>query len=172
MSADGSSVERLSGVGAATPIRAPDGKRILYVLHTADETAFLVVSAAGRVLMRIPVPSPITSVGGVSWFPGGTEIAFAGKTGEGEASYDIYRMRLSPEEPAIRLIVEDGIQPAWSPDGREIVFFLQPGGEVQHLLHRRGCIGADGTKVRQLTSGYDGDWEPAWSPGGKSICFV
>ena len=55
------------------------------------------------------VPPPITAVGGVSWLPGGTGIVFAGKTEDTKASYDIYRMRLSAEEPAIRLIVTDGI---------------------------------------------------------------
>ena len=40
--------------------------------------------------MRIPVPSPITAVGGGSWFPDGTGIVFAGKTEVTKASYDIY----------------------------------------------------------------------------------
>ena len=139
MSPDGSSVERLSEVGAAAPIWAPDGQRILYVLHSEDETAFLVISASGKVLMRIPVPSPITAVGGVSWFPDGTEIAFAGKTGEAEASYDIYRMRLGAQEPAIRLIVEDGIQPALSPGGQLLVFTTNRDGNLDLYL-----AGSDG----------------------------
>ena len=166
MSADGSSVERLSEVGAATPIWAPDGKRILYVLHTADETAFLVVSASGKALMKVPVPSPITAVGGVSWFPGGTGIAFAGKTDGAVASYDIYRMRLGAEEPAIRLIVEDGIQPAWSPDGRLLVFTTNRDGNLELYL-----ADGDGQNFRNLTRNEGFDAHPSWFPDGSRIAF-
>ena len=166
MSPDGSSVERLSEAGAAAPIWAPDGQRILYVLHTEDETAFLVISASGKVLMRIPVPSPITAVGGVSWFPDGTGIAFAGKTGEAEASYDIYRMRLGAQEPAIRLIVEDGIQPALSPDGQLLVFTTNRDGNLDLYL-----AGSDGRNLRNLTRHEGFDARPSWFPDGRRIAF-
>ena len=58
-------------------------------------------------------------------------------------------------------------QPACSPDGGEILFSSNRDGKSS--IYR---MAADGTNVRQLTSGYDDDWEPSWSPDGKSICFV
>ena len=63
MSRDGSSSERLSAAGAATPIWLPDG-RLLYVAHTEHKGAFHLVSATGEELMRIPVPPPMTTVPG------------------------------------------------------------------------------------------------------------
>ena len=44
--------------------------------------------------MRIPVPPPMTTVGGVSWGPDGTALAFAGKTEGSKTSYDIYGLKL------------------------------------------------------------------------------
>lgn len=96
--------------------------------------------------------------------PDGTGIAFAGKTGEAEASYDIYRMRLSAEEPAIRLIVADGIQPAWSPDGQLLVFTTNRDGNLELYL-----ADVDGRNLRNLTRHEGFDARPAWFPDGRRI---
>ena len=90
MSREGSSIVRLSaegmGWGTSTPCWSPDGQRVLYVAHSGNENDFHVVSAAGEKRMRVPVPSHITSVAGVSWLPDGTAIAFGGRTEEPELS--------------------------------------------------------------------------------------
>ena len=116
MSRDGSSNVRISaegmGWGTSSPRWSPDGRSVLYVAHNGNENEFEVVSVAGEKLMRVPVPSNITSVAGVSWFPDGTAIAFGGRTEEPEELYDIYVLKLGAGEPAIRRIVENGIQPA------------------------------------------------------------
>jgi TolB protein len=60
-----------------------------------------------------------------------------------------------------RLVVEGGGQPAWSPDGRSIVFT-----NVGLFLAK-----ADGSGVKVLTRNrYDHD--PDWSPDGTRIVFV
>ena len=79
MARDGSSIQRLSATeGRSTPTWGPDG-RLLYVAHTQDGNEFHAVSAAGEILLRVPVPPSVISVGGVSWLPDGTGFAFAGK---------------------------------------------------------------------------------------------
>jgi len=61
-----------------------------------------------------------------------------------------------------RLLIPEGQDPAWSPDGAKIAFTSTRDGEPAIYV-----AGADGSAVRRLTSG---SW-PTWSPDGRSIAF-
>ena len=61
-------------------------------------------------------------------------------------------------------------EPFWSPDGKEIVLISsRHGGMKVHVLPAKSANGSD---MRQLTTGNDEDDSPAWSPDGKRIAFV
>ena len=161
MAGDGSSIVRISaekpGWGTASPRWAPDGQRVLYVAHTENKSEFHMVSAAGEKRTRVPVPSHITSVAGLCWGPDGT-IVFAGGTAEG--SYDIYLMKPGDGEAAIRRIVGNGIQPAWSPDGRLLAFTTFRDGNLEVYV-----ADSDGGNLRNLTRHEGHDARPAWVAG-------
>jgi TolB protein len=58
------------------------------------------------------------------------------------------------------------IEPAWSPDGKLIAFTSRRGGR-SHIY----VMDADGTHVRQITSGKSDDDGPAWAPHRPLIAF-
>ena len=62
----------------------------------------------------------------------------------------------------------DGItNPAWSPDGKQLVFTGLDQG-VSDLF----TVNTDGTGLRRLTDDRHADLHPAWSPDGQTIAFV
>ena len=163
---DGSSIERLSATeGRSTPSWGPDG-RLLYVARIENGEEFQVISAAGDILLKVPVPQPVIAVGGVSWFPDGTRIAFAGRTEEPEQSYDIYVMKLGADELAMERIVEDAIQPAISPEGERLAFTTHRDGNLELYVMDVG-----GRNLRNLTRHEGHDAHPSWSPDGSRIVF-
>jgi TolB protein len=68
-----------------------------------------------------------------------------------------------------RTVTQGGINnwPAWSPDGRHIVFSSSREGRFDLYV-----MAADGTGVRKLTRGEGMHLRPAWSPDGKRIAFT
>lgn len=58
-------------------------------------------------------------------------------------------------------------QPAWSPDGKQIVFQSYRDGDWHIWM-----VAANGTNLKQITTGAYDDREPHWSPDGKSIAFA
>jgi Tol biopolymer transport system component len=58
--------------------------------------------------------------------------------------------------------------PAFSPDGTQVVFDRRPGVGRSHLF----IVNLDGSGLRQLTSGSFNDSEPVFTPNGKRIVFV
>lgn len=165
MPASGSSIVPISSAVAANPTWSPDGRRILYVTHFQNGLWFLLVSSGGQELMRIPVPPDVDVIAGVSWAPDGERIVFGGITVELN-SYDVLRMKLSDENPAIRRIVSDGMNPDWSPDGEAIVFSTFRDGNFDLYL-----ADSEGHILRNLTQLEGHDDHPSWSPDGRRIVF-
>jgi Tol biopolymer transport system component len=61
---------------------------------------------------------------------------------------------------------------AWSPDGQQIIFDAgSDPAATNRYDHKLYVISADGSNLRQITSGDTHDNEAAWSPDGQWIAF-
>jgi serine/threonine protein kinase/sugar lactone lactonase YvrE len=109
--------------------------------------------------------SRVTEQGGVERFPSlSPRDDFFVYASQADGDWDIYLQRpggdpinLTESSPA------DDTQPAYSPDGSQIVFRSERDGGGLFLM------GATGESVRRLT---DAGYNPAWSPDGKEILFA
>lgn len=102
----------------------------------------------------------------VSWSPDGQWLALI----ISEAGYP-YLYRLHLDGSGLSLLAEAGRvkeDPAWSPDGKAIVYAAGPRQGDRGLF----LLPAEGGQARNLTPTPGDDWAPAWSPDGKYIAFV
>lgn len=95
----------------------------------------------------------------LAWRPDSAGIAFVGRQKDGVTR--IYRADIGASARTVELT--DGKQrddqPAWSPDGKYLVYVSDRQGETDLYLMR-----ADGTGRTRLTRVTGADWLPRWSP--------
>jgi Tol biopolymer transport system component len=85
---------------------------------------------------------------------------------------DIYTVNLEDGEVKRLTYTEQcggcfNLQPTWSPDGSQIAFTSNRGGDFDIYVMK-----SDGSDQRRLTNMAGRDSSPAWSPRGDQIAFV
>ncbi|HEY6892866.1 MAG TPA: protein kinase [Rhodanobacteraceae bacterium] len=152
-------------------------------LHPVWNESEIVLSSyrsGGLNLWRLPVDVDGSAIGAMEQITAG-----AGQDVEPDVAHDsgrivfsilrqnadIWRLPVDPQtgaaageaEPVI-VSTRENSRGAWSPDGQQVAFNSDRGGEMNLWLWERG-------KLRQLTRGSGGDFQPSWSPNSEEIAF-
>jgi Omp85 superfamily domain/WD40-like Beta Propeller Repeat len=154
---------------------APDNRRLAFVTFSKGDNYLSIVDVESRDTQHIAVPT-IEAINNVAWSPDGRTIAIAGQS---TGVSDLFLFDLETKE--VRRLTADrfaDLQPAFSPDGRSIVFVTDRGPatvleQLQFSNHRLATIDLGTRQVRLLeTFNNIKHITPQYGPDGNSIYFV
>jgi Tol biopolymer transport system component len=164
-------------LATATPMIGPaDAKRAISWSPDGSQLAFVrleniwIVNADGSDPHALTHSGPAFGNYHPAWSPDGSTIAYwrgsINSPDGGPADAEIYTMPVNGGTPA-RLTRDDAasIEPAWSPDGKLIVYRTAPPDDL--IVMR-----ADGSDSHRVTPDWMNPWAPAWSPDGSKIAFL
>lgn len=155
---------------------SPDGARFAFIVYDDGNNEITILRTADGKIEKTFRPAGMGAVYNVAWAPNGRQIVFSGSKG---GISDLYLVDV--ETGAIRQLTNDryaDIQPAFSPDGRSIVFASDRSdatsfermtfGELQ--LATLDVASGQVTVHRGFTRGKH--INPQFSPDGGSLFFV
>ena len=157
---DGKNAQLLyEGTGnIASPVWAPNGKSIAFAMSSPTDLQsyeVYIMDADTKTILPVTKGALQNTGGSVDWSPDGRFLLlFAGVSG----NHNIYTFDIV--SGAVKQLTDSGnnAAPAYSPDGRWIVFNSQRKNDTANIFIMR----ADGSDVRELTSDTEPDWQPRW----------
>lgn len=165
MNADGSSVTPLHVFGS-DPMLSPDGTKIVYC--SERETIYsqiYVMNSDGTGAKRLTNANNGDACG-PAWSRDGKKIAYyAFAQTQPSRNPEIWVMDADGSNP--KKLTEHGMDPTWSPDGRQIAFASRRDGTFQIY-----AMNSDGSNVRRLTKNNAEDSSPSWAPDGGAIAYI
>ncbi|MFQ5742760.1 MAG: Tol-Pal system beta propeller repeat protein TolB [Acidobacteriota bacterium] len=159
MRPDSSDVRRLTQNSAidTSPTWSPNSRQIAFMSNRAGSQHLYTMGIDGTNLRRLHVQG--SQVDNPDWNPVQADlIAYTASTGGNNFDIFVYSLRSGVSTPLAQGFGRDEA-PAWSPDGRQIVYESTQGGVTQIY-----AMGIDGSRVRKLTE-QGNNSNPAW--GGK-----
>jgi Tol biopolymer transport system component len=161
------------------PAWSPDGKFLAYTTDERGNSDVVVQPIAGGEPLRIAGSDADEAQ--PAWSPDGSKIAFVSAQDRGGRLHHLLAAGALTAflagrggdvfvAPALggsaAKLVENGYFPAWSPDGKKIVFSSERAGKWDLWV-----VSSEGGTPQRLTDDTSIDYQPAWSPDGKWIAY-
>jgi Tol biopolymer transport system component len=167
--ADGSGAVNLTNSDflERNPTWSPDGQQLAWTRVDQNQHSIWTMKADGSGATRISDPTVMCS--NPSWSPDGKTIAYA-TLRPGDANFRVWQMNADGSDPRElwRQLAIRTVYPAWSHDGKQIMFG-GPGSDGRVQL----CIcNADGEALQQLTDGGKQCSYASCSPDGQYVAYV
>jgi Tol biopolymer transport system component len=151
------------------PAWSPNGRRIAFVrgrnVHVVNPDGSAPRQLTNEPSFTNPMPA---------WSPNSRKIAFVSRR---DGNFEIYTMNSDGSRQTRLTNAADACpdgnfdcgdqQPAWSPNGRKIVFTSDRDGNDEIYV-----MNADGTRQTRLTNSAGRDIKPKWSRNGRKIFFT
>jgi Tol biopolymer transport system component len=149
---------------SALPSFSPNGRYVAY----ADKGSLYVAAADGSSPRRVARSPAGYFVGGPSWSPDSSRLAY-GTAGAGGSPKRLEVVRRDGSH-RVRIAARSvsGFSVSWAPDGRRFAFGAQPREGKSHYPHLY-VVNADGSGLRLLEPGDAAT--PHWSPHGDWIAY-
>ena len=170
---------------SVSPAPSPDGGSLAYLstraghppelriknLQTGNEKKLTALSAGAENIPYGRFSKPLKSL---SWSPDGRYLAFSGQRNHRE-----YLFLYEPASGKVARAAVEGLaemrQPAFSPDGKKLVFVGMKGGfnDLYELPAARVAAGGElpFSAAARLTDSAQDESSPAYSPDGKSLVY-
>jgi Tol biopolymer transport system component len=140
---------------------SPDSSRIVFNSNRDGDHDIYIMNADGFQLRQITTNSGISDYYAV-WSPDGQRIAYVSNVGEG-TNTDVYLIDLQGVLSADPINLTNhpsrDTDPAWSPDGTELLFTSDRDGNRDIYV-----MNSDGTSVRKITDTPEDEPDPKWMP--------
>jgi Tol biopolymer transport system component len=176
---DGTNPRQLTSSGSnVQPTFSSDGKKIAFDSSRFGNYQLFVMNADGT--GQTQVMTTDGNVGGSSWSPDGSAIAYNDDTNGTNEIYTVDVTSGTVTGP-LTTAATDGANtnPHWSPDGSQLLFVsnrCDPAGLAEAPTCGGGesvyAMNTDGTNQHNVTDAPIFDADPAWSPDGSKIAFV
>jgi Tol biopolymer transport system component len=166
MKADGSGLQNVTRhpLLDSAPAFSADGREIVFVRNTYGSTQLYRMDITGDHQRRVTDAPGYEMTPAVS--PDGRHFAFAGD----RASNGIDIFLVDPANPRHETVLVarrfSDISPAFSPDGKRVVFIAHSDGNAEIYV-----MNVDGTGLLRLTHSRAEEREPQFSPDGHRIIF-
>ena len=161
------------------PAWSPDGKFLAYTTDERGNRDVVVLPLAGGEPLRIAETG--SDEAQPAWSPDGSKLAFvSARDRDGRLHHVLAAGALTAflegrggdlfVVPALggaaAKLAENSYFPAWSPDGKKVVFSSERDGRWDLWV-----VSADGGTATRLTNDTDIDYHASWSPDGKWVAY-